>query len=352
MTAPVSKSKSVLSHPFPEPPERGAAIEVAPGVLWLQLSLPWALDHVNLYALDDGDGWTVIDTGLDTKTTRAAWEALLTGPLAGKPLHRVVVTHHHPDHVGLAGWLMQRCGAELCMPRTGWLLTRMLLLDEQALPPPETLAFWRRAGMDGDLLSARRTERPFNFADCVSPLPLGYSRLREGETIRIGGRIFDIRMGEGHAPEHATFWSRDDDLVIGGDQLLPGISPNLGVQPTEPGADPVNDWVMSCERLAQFARDDQLVLPGHKRPFRGLPMRLAQMAEGHREALNRLERHIAVPRTAGDCFAPLFRRSVTRDVYGLALAEALGHLNALVAQGRAVREMDQDGAWKWRAVAS
>ncbi len=347
----MTASHAALTHPFPDPPETGAAIELAPGVLWLQLALPWALNHVNVYALDDGDGWTVVDTGLDTAATRDAWEALLTGPLRGKPVTRIVVTHHHPDHVGLAGWLMKRCGAALWMPRTGWLLTRMLLLDEQALPPPETLAFWRRSGMERELLSARRTERPFNFADCVAPLPLGYTRLREGAVIRMGGRDWDIRMGEGHAPEHATFWSRDDALVIGGDQLLPGISPNLGVQPTEPDADPVGDWIAACDRLARHARADQLVLPGHRKPFIGLPLRLSQMAEGHRAALDRLVAHLAVPRTGGDCFAPLFRRSVTRDVYGLALAEALGHLNALTASGRARRWMGDDGAWRWQAVA-
>ncbi|SDF29076.1 MBL fold metallo-hydrolase [Limimaricola pyoseonensis] len=333
-----------------EPPAPGEAAEIAPGVFWLRLPLPWALDHVNLYALDEGDGWSVIDTGLDTKAIREVWEALLAGPLGGKPVRRVVVTHHHPDHVGLAGWLMAKFGAELLMPRTGYLLARMLLLDEQSLPTKETLAFWKRAGMDPELLAQRRTERPFNFADWVAPLPLGYTRLREGGTIRMGGRDWTIRMGEGHAPEHATFWSADDDLVIGGDQLLPGISPNLGVQPTEPENDPVSDWIAACDRLSRFAEARHFVLPGHKRPYRGLPERLAQMAQGHREALDRLERHIAVPRAASDCFAPLFRRSVTRDVYGLALGEALGHLNALVAQGRAVRHTDEAGIWRWRAA--
>ena len=336
--------------PFSEPPAPGTAIEVAPGVLWMQLPLPWALNHVNAYALDDGDGWTVVDTGLDTTRIRAVWEELLSGPLGGRPLRRVVVTHHHPDHVGLAGWLCASSGAELVMPRTGYLLSRMLRAEEQSLPPREVVAFWRRAGMDPELLSQRRTERPFNFTDWVAPLPLSYTRIREGDAIRMGGRDWTIRMGEGHAAEHATFWEEGGDLVIGGDQLLPGISPNLGVQPTEPENDPVTDWIISCDRLATHARSDQLVLPGHKKPYRGLPERLAQMAQGHREALDRLEAHLAVPRRGGDCFAPLFRRSVTRDSYGLALAEALGHLNALVAQGRARREMGDDGAWRWRAA--
>ncbi|MCP1169475.1 MBL fold metallo-hydrolase [Limimaricola litoreus] len=336
--------------PFPEPPAPGTAIETAPGVLWMQLPLPWALNHVNAYAFDDGDGWTVIDTGLDTTRIRAVWESLLSGPLDGRPLRRVVVTHHHPDHVGLAGWLCAQGDAELVMPRTGYLMSRMLRAEEQSLPPREVVQFYKRAGMDAELLAQRRTERPFNFVDWVAPLPLSYSRIREGDAIRIGGRDWTVRMGEGHAAEHATFWEQGGDLVIGGDQLLPGISPNLGVQPTEPENDPVTDWIASCEKLAAFARPDQLVLPGHKKPYRGLPARLDQMAQGHRDALDRLAKHLAVPRKGGDCFAPLFRRSVTRDSYGLGLAEALGHLNALVAQGRASREMGDDGAWRWRAA--
>ena len=128
--------------------------------------------------------------------------------------------------------------------------------------------------MDADEYAARKTERPFNFADCVAPLPLGFNRMSDGDTISIGGRLWDIRMGNGHAPEHATFWSRDDNLVIGGDQLLPSISANLGVYATEPEADPVAEWLEACERFMPFARDDQLVLGGHKLPFTGLPLRL------------------------------------------------------------------------------
>jgi glyoxylase-like metal-dependent hydrolase (beta-lactamase superfamily II) len=315
----------------------------------MRLPLPMVLDHVNVYALDDGDGWTVIDTGFSGSKSRAIWEALLDGPLAGKPVARVIVTHHHPDHVGLAGWFIGR-GAELLMPRTGWLMARMLTLDVQATYPAETLEFYRLSGMDATELDRRRTERPFNFADCVAPLPLGYTRLVEGGTIVMGGRRWDIRMGDGHAPEHATFWSRDDNLVIGGDQLLPSISANLGVYPTEPGADPVADWLRSCEAFKPVARDDQLVLGGHKLPFTGLPLRLEQMIENHHGALARLLAHLAEPRVAGDCFLPLFKRSIGRSEYGLALVEALAHLNHLHQSGQASRRAGPDGAWLWQAA--
>jgi glyoxylase-like metal-dependent hydrolase (beta-lactamase superfamily II) len=305
-----------------------------------------ALDHVNIFALDDGPGWTVIDTGFDSKRGRAIWGSLLTGPLAGKPVTRVVVTHHHPDHIGLAGWL-QGQGAELATTRTAWLYARMLVLDEQAAPLPEQVAFWRAAGMPADLLAQRAAERPFNFADMVAPLPLGFTRLQEGGEIEMGGRRWTIRMGNGHAPEHATFWSRDDNLVLGGDQLLPSISANIGVYPTEPDADPLGEWLESCAAFEPFARDDQLVLPGHKLPFTGLPLRLRQMVENHHGALDRLRKHLVTPHTAAECFLPVFKRDITGSAYGLALVEAVAHLNHLLHQGEVSRTMRSDGAWEW-----
>lgn len=339
-----------IRYPFAEPPDEGEAVEIAEGVLWMRLPLPMALDHVNVYALDDGDGWTLIDTGFASKRGRAIWSALLDdGPLAGKPVTRVVVTHHHPDHVGLAGWFVTK-GATLHMPRTPWLMARMLTLDLQETYPPETVTFYKRAGMDADVLAKRLSERPFNFADCVVPLPLGFTRLVEGGTITMGGRVWDIRMGNGHAPEHATFWSRDDNLVIGGDQLLPSISPNLGVYPTEPEADPVADWLEACERLRPFARDDQLVLGGHKLPFTGLPMRLTQMIENHHSALARLMDFLAEPHTAGQCFPPLFKRKIGTDEYGLALVEAVAHVNHLYQAGQVSRRLNDDSAWVYQAA--
>ena len=338
----------MIQTPIETAPAPGEAIEVADGVLWLRVPLPMALDHVNAYALRDGDGWTLVDTGLDTRKTRALWEAAMAGPLAGLPVTRLVVTHHHPDHVGLAGWF-QQAGAQLWMTRTAWLFARMLTLDEQAVPTSETLAYWQSAGMEPETFARRRAERPFNFADVVHPMPLGFTRLRDGGTIEMGGRTWDIRFGQGHAPDHATFWSRDDALVIGGDQLLATISPNLGVYATEPGADPVAEWLESCAGFRPHARDDQLVLPGHKLPFTGLPARLEQLIANHHGALERLRTHLASgEKTAAECFAPLFKRRIDAGTYGLALVEAVAHLNHLHAIGAVTRRRRADGAWAYR----
>ena len=308
-----------------------------------------ALDHVNCYALDDGDGWTLLDTGFDSRKTRALWEAIIAGPLQGRPIRRLVVTHHHPDHIGLAGWF-QSMGAELVTTRTVWLFARMLTLDVQDRPRPETIAFWKAAGMDPALLARHAEERPFNFADVVAPMPLGFTRIAEGDRIRMGGRDWQVRIGHGHAPEQATFWSLSDNLILGGDQLLPGISPNLGVYATEPGADPVADWIASCESFQPHARPDHLVLPGHKLPFTGLPFRLTQMIDNHRGALDRLIDHLGQPRTAADCFAPLFKRTIGEAEYGLALVEAVAHLNHLHKAGRISRRPQTDGGDLWQNI--
>ncbi|MFQ5623144.1 MAG: MBL fold metallo-hydrolase [Paracoccaceae bacterium] len=344
-------SEAPITFPFAEAPAEGEVREVAPGVLWTRLPLPMKLDHVNVFALDDGDGWTIVDTGFDTGRARAIWEALLGGPLSGKPVRRVIVTHHHPDHVGLAGWFQSVRGTGTWATRTAWLMARMLVLDEQETYTAEQIGFYRSAGMPDDLMKERLAARPFNFADVVAPMPLGFHRLREGDSIRAGGRNWDVRIGHGHAPEHATLWSADDGLLLAGDQILPGISPNLGVYPTEPEADPVGEWLDSCNRFLACAQPGRLVLPGHKLPFTGLRERLLQLIDNHRSALRRLEDFLDTPRTAGECFLTLFKREIGPDEYGLALVESVAHLNHLRRSGSVVRERGDGGAWLWRRVA-
>ena len=335
----------MIRYPFEEIPGEGETIEVAEGILWLRLPLPMKLDHVNIYALRDGDGWVIVDTGFYSKRGVAIWEKTLEGPLGGLPVTKVIVTHHHPDHIGMAGWFLAR-GAELITTRTAWLMARMLTLDVQDVPSPEALLFYKRAGMDAEVYATRSKERPFNFADCVAPIPQGYTRIQEGDRLNIGGRDWHVRIGNGHAPEHATLWA--EGIVLGGDQLLPSISPNLGVYPTEPEADPVSDWLEACERLSGYATDNQLVLPGHKLPFTGLPFRLNQLIENHHSALKRLSEHLSEPRTAHECFMPLFKRDISGGEYGLALVESVAHCNHLYVAGQATRTLDDDGAFRFQ----
>ncbi|MCL5777086.1 MBL fold metallo-hydrolase [Limibaculum sp. FT325] len=347
---PATARETAIRHPWPEPPGPGAAVEVAEGILWARLPLPMALDHMNLYALDEGDGWTLIDTGLDWARGREALAALRAGPLGGRPIRRVVLTHHHPDHIGLAGPLADE-GAEVVATRVAWLTGRMLTLDRQERPTPQQVEFRRRAGVTGAALTAYMAERPFNFADCVSPLPLGFRAIGEGSALRAGGRDWQVRLGEGHAPAHATLWSRDG-LLLAGDQVLPGISPNIGVYPTEPEADPLAGWLETCRRFLPLAEAaDPLVLPGHGLPFRGAPFRLGQLIENHEGALRRILGALREgPLTAVELFPALYKREIGAREFGLALVEAVAHLNHLHHAGDVVRERDSLGAWRYRAA--
>lgn len=339
-----------ITHPFETAPEPGEVIEIAPGILWARIPLPIRLNHVNVYILDDGDSWTVVDTGLSRTLCRQAWDALLRGPLAGKPVRRVIGTHHHFDHIGLAGWFQEQ-GAELWMTRTAWLFARMLYLDSPDAFPEESVDFARSAGMPEDVLQRRIEEGPFLTSRSVYPMPLGFMRIVDGDVITTGGRDWVVRTGDGHAPEQATLWCRDEPIVLGADQLLPGISPNISVYATMPVEDPLRGWLDSCERLKEFASDDQLVLPGHKLPFRGLPRRLNQLIENHHSALERVEAHLSEPRTAVECFPPLFMRTIEDSAFGLAMGEAMAHCVYLWRRGKVTRTVTKEGAWLWQAKA-
>ena len=337
-----------LRFPWEDPPGRGEAIEVADGILWVRLPLPMRLDHVNVYVLDEGDHWTIVDTGMDLASAREVWAELLAGPMAGKPVGRVVITHHHPDHIGLLGWFADK-DAEIWATRLGWTLGRMLQLDHNDVPPPEQLAFRRLAGMPEDMLAAFAKETPFNFSRCTAPIPLGYNVIAEGDTVRMGGRDWHVQFGHGHAPDHATFWT--DGIVLAGDQIIPGISSNVGVYPSEPEANPLDDWLQSCRKLREIV-GDELILPGHKLPFHGGAFRLTQLIENHEHALDRIMDALEHgPLTAAQVFTPVFKREIGGTQYGLALAESVAHMNYLHQAGRVTRIL-RDGAWVYERETS
>lgn len=339
-----------ITFPWETPPAEGEAIEVAKGILWIRLPLPMALDHVNVYALDDGDSWTIIDTGYHSKRTIAIWENLMQGVLGGKPIGRVLMTHQHPDHVGNVGWFQKHHGASVVSTRTAWLYTRMMVLDVQTEWPPELANFYHKAGMDSEHFEARKAKGPFNYSDVVYPMPLGFTRIVQGDLITIGGREWRVEIGNGHAPEHATLWCDAENLILAGDQILPGISSNVGVYATEPNADPLAEWLESCERFLPMAKPEHLVLPGHKLPFRGLRPRLKQLVENHHSGLARLDAFLAEPHTAVECFPLLFKRKIDVSTYGLALGEAIAHLNHLWLAGKVSRIENDKGVWTWQKL--
>ena len=338
-----------LIYPMEGRPRGSEPIVIEEGLLWFSLPLPMALDHVNVYALQDTDGWTIIDTGIGNEATGRIWQDIIDNHLQGDPVKRIILTHHHPDHVGMAGWFKSRYNPEMLSSRTAWLMTRMLVLDVQDVPVPASIDFLVDGGMGADRLEEIRTRRPFNFADCVHPIPPGYTRLSEGNVLEMGGNKWTIRTGDGHAPEQLTFWRSDGAMVIGGDQFLADITPNIGVHPNEPGADPLEEWLTSCRRFAAIADDKILVLPGHKSPFRGLSVRLNQYLGFHRDCLARLTSYLEQPRTTIECFEILFGRRIPEREFTLALAEAVAHLNHLLFRGVVCRKRGAGGAWMWQA---
>ena len=337
-----------IRYPWEHPPANGDVTKIAEDVMWLRLPLPMALDHVNIYILDDGDGWTIVDTGMKSRKVIEMWQYLIDNTLAGKPIKRVIATHHHPDHIGLHGWFVENHGCEYISTQVAYLTARMLTLDKQEIYLQSQIDFYRRAGMRADLLENRKAERPFNFSDIVYPIPIGFKKISEGDTIEMAGRTWDVRVDHGHAPYHATFWSCDDSLVLSGDQVIPSISSNIGVYPTEPDANPLAEWMSSCKRLQEFSRDDHLALPGHKLPFIGMPLRLTQLLENHRGALDRLRLDLKTPKSAGEVMPTIFKRSLGDSEYSLGLVEALAHCNYLWHAGEVDRILSEDGTYKWQ----
>jgi glyoxylase-like metal-dependent hydrolase (beta-lactamase superfamily II) len=329
-------------------PGAGEIVAIAEGVGWTRSPVPGSLNHINLWILEDGEGVTLVDCGLDIAPAREAWEALFAGPLAGRTVTRVICTHFHPDHLGLAGWLAERFGVRLWMTRGEWLFARMLTTDIRERPPAEALAYWRAAGWSEERIAAEAEKGWGRFASVVSPVPVAMVRLQEGDRIAIGARTWRVVIGSGHSPEHACLVDDAGKLMIAGDQVLPRITSNVSLSLSEPEADPLGEWLASIEKLKNLP-DDLLILPSHGEPFIGLHARLDALAGGHRGRLDALHAYLAEPRRALDCFPILFGRQIEDGSLGLATGEAMAHLRWLEVAGRAVREV-RDGVHWYRAL--
>jgi glyoxylase-like metal-dependent hydrolase (beta-lactamase superfamily II) len=339
--APVRPGRN-LDYPFETRPELGQIIDVAPGMHWIRMRLPMQLNHINLWLLDDGDGWTVVDTGIRDEPTRNAWEQLFDGPMKGRPIKRVIVTHMHPDHIGLAGWLVRRFDVALWMTRTDYLMCRNLVSDTGHEAPPEGVRFYRSAGYPENLVEEYRT-RFGRFGHGVYRMPNSFRRIVDGEIIPIGGRNWKVIVGRGHAPEHACLYCAEENILISGDQILPRISSNVSVHPTEPDANPLKDWLDSCHMLKRVLPQDVLVLPSHNEPFYRADLRLQELIDDHESNMRKLITLCAEPKRAVDCFPVLFRSRITSGNYMAATGESIAHLNCLMARGQMTRRTDGDG---------
>jgi glyoxylase-like metal-dependent hydrolase (beta-lactamase superfamily II) len=335
------RERDGLRYPFPARPEPGTTIEVAPGIHWIRLPLPFQLNHINVWALEDGDGLTLVDTGINAPAVQDLWEQVWQY-LGGRRVKRIFVTHLHPDHVGLAGWISERFHAPLLMSRTDYLLCRTLVMDTGQPAPEEGVAFYRAAGWSEESLNVYR-QRFGGFGAGVSKLPQSYIRLVEGQEHVIGGDRWRVVVGRGHAPEHACLWCPDRKLMISGDQILPRISSNVSVFPTEPEANPLQEWLDSCRHLHATIPDDTLILPAHNEPFHGVTTRMTRLIDDHEDGMRKILELCVEPKKAVQVFPALFRARITAGNYGMATGESLAHLNCLMARGRITRTRDASG---------
>ncbi|OYT87011.1 MAG: Zn-dependent hydrolase [Burkholderiales bacterium PBB6] len=329
-----------LHYPFGSKlPPLGEVMEVAPGVRWLRMGLPFALDHINLWLLrdvaDDGTpGWAIVDCGIDNPATRAAWQQVFANGLDGLPVVRVIVTHMHPDHIGLAHWLCEHWACRLWISTTDWQAARMASGNLHAFGGAQTVNFFRRHGLTDAATLALLDDRSGYYAQMVPAVPAQHRRLLDGQTLRIGEHSWTTIVGYGHAPEHMALHCAALGVLISGDMVLPRISTNVSVIDLEPEADPLTLYLQSLQRYLPLA-DNTLVLPSHGKPFVGLHERISQLQQHHEDRfVEVVAACAAAPQSAADLLPVLFKRALDAHQTTFAMGESVAHLHALLYQGR------------------
>ena len=328
-----------LLYPFDTLPDPGTTLEVAPGVRWVRMRLPFALDHINLWLLDDGDRVVVIDCGYATPDTQDAWNAVLAAD--GRPIGRVIVTHHHPDHVGLATWLAARDGAPIHMTQGEFFAAQAIWHQTPGYSVVDMLDQFRRHGLADERHEALAT-RGNAYRRGAPEVPGRYHRLFDGDEVRIGAHTWRIVVGFGHAPEHASLYCAELGVLIAGDMLLPRISTNVSVYAATPHGDALG-WFLHSLREFCTLPDDTLVLPSHGKPFKGIRARVEQLVEHHRERCEVLLAACAMPQSAAALLPTLFPRELDTHQVMFAMGEAIAHLNHLEKTGALSRRVDADG---------
>ena len=342
------KAPDTIRYPFEQQLGPGETLELAPGVRWLRMPLPFELNHINLWLLEEEDGWTIVDTGIALDDIRANWEAVLATHCREKPVKRILVTHCHPDHLGLARWLGEKTGA-------GTWITQGEMLNAYAwfhqLPNYDVdgmVGFFRRHGLD-EARAGSLFDRGPTYRGRVDGLPTEYRRLLEGDRVRIGGRDWRVIVGYGHSPEHASLYCAELEVLISGDMLLPRISTNVSVMSSNPDGDPIRLFLDSIARYEALP-EGTLVLPSHGRPFRGIHARVAQLEAHHRERFEALVAACDVPKSACELIPTLFQRELDAHQTMFAMGESIAHLNYLEHAGRLRRSRDAAGVFRFTAT--
>jgi glyoxylase-like metal-dependent hydrolase (beta-lactamase superfamily II) len=330
-----------LEFPRADPPAPATTVEIAPGVHWLRMPLPFALDHINLWLLDDGEGYTIIDCGFASDETRALWEKIFAVQVNGRTVVRVVATHFHPDHMGLAHWLTQRFGVELWAPQAEFLMAHAVREHIGPFASEPLIELFRTNGIDADKLELVK-QRGNSYSRGVPKLPVNFRRIMDGDALQINGRSWRVIMGYGHSPEHAALYCEEMAVLISGDMVLPSISTNVSVWAADPLGNPLKLFLESITRYGQLPTDT-LILPSHGLPFRGLKQRVAQLHQHHLERLAEVEAACGVPRHACDLLPVLFRRKLDMHQIFFAIGESIAHLHYLEEKARLMRITDGDG---------
>jgi len=341
-----------LSYAFGDAlPAPGETMEVAPGVRWIRMALPFALDHINLWLLRDSfggrDGWTVVDCCISRDEARAQWERVFDTQLQGLPIVRVIVTHMHPDHIGLAWWLCERWDAPLWISATDFNAARVASQSTTGFGGAAAAEFFASHGLtDPDSVEKIRARANY-YPSMVPHVPARFRRLMDGERVAIGGRAWRCIGGHGHAPEHISLACEEMGVLISGDMLLPRISTNVSVYDVEPESNPLQLFLASIDRFRSLP-EDTLVLPSHGKPFRGLHERVRQLHDHHDDRLRDvMEACTQAPRSAADILPVLFKRELDLHQTTFAMGESVAHLHALWYEGRLTRARGEDGVWRF-----
>ena len=357
--APALVGEKALSFPMGETlPALGDALEVAPGILWIRMQLPFALDHINLWLLEDSEqtdsgvrkGWTAVDCGVTNPGTQAAWEQVFAGPMKGLPILRVLVTHMHPDHMGLAHWLCTKFNAPLLISATEYQSATLSSHGTSNFGGVGTQQFFSANGWNNPEDQEKVNERVFYYSKMVPKVPETYRRLMDGQVVRIGAYTWRCISGFGHSPEHMALYSPEAKVLISGDMVLPKISTNVSVYTHEPEANSLSLFLNSLKKFADLP-EDTLVMPSHGRVFRGLHTRIAQLVQHHEE---RLEDVLAACKekagSAHDMIPVIFKRPLDFHQTTFAMGESVAHLHALWYAGKMKRFQDAEGVWRFQTL--
>lgn len=335
---------------YDDTPEHGTTREIVPGVRWLRMPLPMALDHINLYLLEDTDGWWIIDTGISIDPTKELWEKIFDHELEGKPIKAVLCTHLHPDHIGMAGWLCEKWRVPFYMTRAEYFNGLSFSRMEKSHFSWTSEQHYRHIGFTPEQINKMKAQFR-GFSSVITPMPGAYRRLCDGDSLVINGNRWRIVVGSGHSPEHACLYCESLNILISGDQVIPRITSNVSVMGAEPEGNPLKEWFSSHERFLNILPADALVLPAHNTPFYGLHERLRFLIDHHEEHLLALEQACAErSQTALELLPILFKRELDGDQIGLAVGECVAHLNYLVQRGQLLRETDSDGHYRYTSV--